>query len=43
MQAMPGFSDKLDDEQAAALANYLRTQWGGQPGEVAQATVQALR
>jgi len=43
MQAMPGFSDKLDDEQAAALANYLHTQWGGQPGEVAQATVQALR
>jgi mono/diheme cytochrome c family protein len=25
MQRMPGFADKLNDEQAAALAKYLRT------------------
>ena len=30
MQAMPGFADKLSDEQAAELANYLRVSFGGQ-------------
>ena len=30
LQAMPGFADKLSDEQAAALVNYLRVTWGGQ-------------
>ena len=34
MQAMPGFSDKLSDEEAGALANYLRVTWGGQQGDV---------
>ena len=43
MQAMPGFADKLGDAEAAALANYLRIQWGGQPEDVTPATVQALR
>jgi mono/diheme cytochrome c family protein len=43
MQAMPGFSDKLSDGEAAALANYLRVTWGGQKGDVTAATVQALR
>ena len=27
---MPGFADKLSDEQAAKLANYLRVTLGGQ-------------
>ncbi len=43
MQAMPGFSDKLSDGAAAALANYLRVTWGGQKGDVTAAVVQALR
>jgi mono/diheme cytochrome c family protein len=43
MQAMPGFADRLGDAEVAALANYLRTQWGGQPDDVTSATVQALR
>jgi mono/diheme cytochrome c family protein len=43
MQAMPGFSDKLSDGEAAALANYLRFTWGGQTGDVTPAAVRALR
>jgi mono/diheme cytochrome c family protein len=43
MQAMPGFSDKLSDADAAALANYLRVTWGGQKGDVTPAAVRALR
>jgi len=43
MQAMPGFADKLSDQQAAELANYLRMSFGGQTGDVAPATVRALR
>jgi mono/diheme cytochrome c family protein len=43
MQAMPGFSDKLSDGEAAALANYLRVTWGGQKGDVTAAAVRALR
>jgi mono/diheme cytochrome c family protein len=43
MQAMPGFSDKLSDGKAAALANYLRAAWGGQKGDVTPAAVRALR
>jgi mono/diheme cytochrome c family protein len=43
MQAMPGFSEKLNDGDAAALANYLRVIWGGQKGDVTPATVRALR
>jgi mono/diheme cytochrome c family protein len=42
-QAMPGFSDKLSDAEAAALANYLRITWGGQKGDVMPAAVRALR
>ncbi|WP_353250391.1 c-type cytochrome [Salinisphaera sp. T31B1] len=29
-QAMPGFADKLSDDEIATLATYLRRQWGGQ-------------
>jgi mono/diheme cytochrome c family protein len=43
MQAMPGFSDKLSDADAAALANYLRVTWGGQKADVTPAAVRALR
>jgi mono/diheme cytochrome c family protein len=43
MPAMPGFSDKLSDGEAAALANYLRVTWGGQKGDVIPAAVRALR
>ena len=34
MQAMPGFSDKLSDDETAALANYVRVTFGGQEGDV---------
>ena len=43
LQAMPGFADKLGDEQAAALVNYLRATWGGQKPDVSAAAVRALR
>ena len=43
LQAMPGFADKLGDEQAAALVNYLRATWGGQQPDVSAAAVRALR
>jgi mono/diheme cytochrome c family protein len=43
MQAMPGFSDKLSDAEAAALANYLRVTWGGQKADVTATAVRALR
>jgi mono/diheme cytochrome c family protein len=43
MQAMPGFSDKLSDGEAAALANYLRVTFGGQKGDVTAVDVRALR
>ncbi|WP_372502180.1 cytochrome c [Tistrella mobilis] len=34
MQEMPAFGDLLDDGEMAALVNYLRHRWGGQPGDV---------
>ena len=43
MQAMPGFSDKLSDDETAALANYVRVTFGGQEGDVTAADVRALR
>jgi mono/diheme cytochrome c family protein len=43
MQAMPGFRDKLTDEQAAALANYLRGAFAGRKPDVTPAAVKALR
>lgn len=42
-QAMPGFAGELSDEQVARLANYLRTSWGGQRGDVQPGDVGALR
>jgi mono/diheme cytochrome c family protein len=43
LQAMPGFADKLNDDQAAGLANYLRVTWGGQKGDVTPEAVHAVR
>ena len=43
LPTMPGFADKLSDEQAAALVNYLRAAWGGQKPDVTAAAVRALR
>jgi mono/diheme cytochrome c family protein len=43
IEAMPGFSDKLSDGEAAELANYLRVTFGGQKGDVTAADVRPLR
>ncbi|SAK91687.1 gluconate 2-dehydrogenase (acceptor) [Caballeronia glebae] len=43
MQHMPGFAQTYSDEQIAQLANYLRTTWGGQPGDVTADKVKSLR
>jgi mono/diheme cytochrome c family protein len=43
MQAMPGFAATLSDDELAHLANYLRSSWGGQSGNVTAARVKALR
>jgi mono/diheme cytochrome c family protein len=43
LPTMPGFADKLGDEQAAQLVNYLRATWGGQKPDVTAAAVRALR
>ena len=38
-QSMPGFADKLSNEEMADLVNYLRQTWGGQPADVTAAQV----
>ena len=43
IEAMPGFSDKLTNGEAADLANYIRITFGGQKGDVTAADVRALR
>lgn len=43
MQEMPGFSRDLDDATLAQLSNYLRVAYGGQPGNVTEQQVKALR
>ena len=43
MQAMPGFSAQLSDEELAQLANYLRATQGGQAADVTAETVKKLR
>lgn len=43
MQAMPGFSGKLNDEQMAELVNYARTSWGGLPGDIKPEQIAKLR
>jgi mono/diheme cytochrome c family protein len=39
MQEMPGFADRMTTAEISALSNYLRERWGGQPGDVRDATV----
>ena len=41
--AMPGFRDQLDDASLAAVATYIRTQWGNEAGAVDAATIAAAR
>jgi mono/diheme cytochrome c family protein len=43
LQTMPGFADKLTDDQAAELANYLRLVWGGQKPDVTAPAIGSLR
>ncbi|MFM0737550.1 cytochrome c [Paraburkholderia xenovorans] len=43
MQDMPGFATQLSDAEVAQLANYLRATWGGQPADVTEEGVKALR
>jgi mono/diheme cytochrome c family protein len=38
-EAMPAYSDTLDDAEVAALANYLRASWGNRAPPVSSATV----
>ena len=41
--SMEGFELKLDDEEVAALANYMRTSWGHAAGKVTTGQVEAQR
>jgi len=43
MQEMPGFASRMSDTELAALANYLRASYGGQPADVTPDGVKALR
>lgn len=43
MQSMPGFAASLSDDDVAGLVNYMRTTWGGQPGNITPEQVKALR
>ncbi|GKX62144.1 cytochrome c [Pragia fontium] len=43
MQAMPGFAERLSDSDITALVNYLRVTWGGQPENITETQVKALR
>ena len=40
---MPGFAQTLGDADIAAIANYSRAAWGGQPADVTAAAVAELR
>ena len=39
MQTMPGFADKLSNDEMADLVNYMRQTWGGQPADVTPSQV----
>ncbi|MCP8465363.1 cytochrome c [Pseudomonas sp. ZM23] len=43
MQPMPGFADKLGDQELADLINYLRQAWGGLPGDLGVQQVAQLK
>jgi len=40
---MPGFADKLSDDQIAAVASYIRQSWGNKIGSVSADQVRRLR
>ena len=40
---MPSFGQKLDDQQIAAVASYIRTSWGNKYGEVKPQEVAQIR
>lgn len=42
-EAMPAFSDILDDREIAAVVSYIRTAWTNDAGPVSPEEVQALR
>ena len=39
---MPSYAS-LSNAELAAIANFARTRWGGQPGDISAAKVQSLR
>lgn len=41
--AMPGFADRLDDQEMAELLTYVRTSWGNQGAPVSRAKVAEVR
>ncbi len=43
MQSMPGFAGDLSDEEVAQLVNYMRSAWGGLPGDLRASQVKELR
>lgn len=43
MAGMPGFKDKLSDQQTADLVNYLRTKWGGLTADVSVTEIAQYR
>lgn len=43
MYAMPGFADRMSDEEIAALTTWMRAQWGGLDKAVTAAQVNAIR
>lgn len=43
LQSMPGFANKLNDQQISELVNFLRVEWGGQPADITPEHVKALR
>lgn len=43
MDAMPGFTSKLTDQEAADLVNYLRATWGGLPEDITPQQIEKLR
>lgn len=42
MQEMPGFADTLSNQEMVDLANFMRTEWGGQPASVKLEQVEKL-
>lgn len=43
MQPMPGFADKLSNQQMTDLISYLRQAWGGQPADLLIGQIEQLK